>query len=109
MIILSDRARSLFDDFFRTREKGPIRVYAVSGCHGPMLALALDRVNEEADEVEEKGGYLFCMDRQLKSLVREVDIDAGNTGFSCTPLIPLPTGAGNACASCGGGCSGCHH
>ena len=105
MILLSDKARGMLEDFFKKNERKPVRVYAVSGCHGPTLAMALDNAREDADEVEEKGGFTFCMDKGLKALVRQVEIDAGSTGFTCTPLVPLPN-TGSGCSSCGGGC-GC--
>ncbi len=107
MIILTESAKNLLTDYFRTLEKRPIRVYAIpGGCKGPMLIIALDEAHEEYDEIEEKDGFCFCMARELKEMVREVTIDAGSTGFTCTPLVPLPNSGG--CSSCSGSCSGCH-
>lgn len=107
MITLTESASKLLTEYFKTLEKRPIRVYAIpGGCKGPMLIIALDETHEEYDEIEEKDGFCFCMARELKEMVREVTIDAGSTGFTCTPLVPLPNSGG--CSSCSGSCSGCH-
>ena len=77
MIILSDKAKAFLETCFPSKEKPTLRIYAIPG---PMLILAMD-------------------------LVREVEIDVGQTGFVCTPLVPLP---GSSCSGGCAGCSGCH-
>ena len=105
MITLLDDAKNELDEFFKTTEKRPIRVYLVpGGCSGPFPSLALDDPIEE-DLVEEVGGLTFCMGKQLQKLIGGVTIGLGPMGFQCTPDIPLP---GGGCSSCGGGCSSCH-
>ncbi len=112
MITLTDSARRAIADFVRGRKPGtldPIRVYPrKDNAGGVQLALALDRIQEELDEVEETGGFTFCMNKDLKRMVHHVTVDMGSTGLVCTSLIPLPKMAAKGCsASCGGNCSSC--
>ena len=102
MIILSDKARVFLETCFPGKEKPSLRIYAIPG---PMLILAMDKAVGDEDVTEEKGGFTFCMTRELQRLVREVEIDVGQTGFVCTPLVPLP---GSSCSGGCAGCSGCH-
>lgn len=99
MIVLSAKAEEFLNTCFKNQNPKPeLRVYAIPG---PMLILAMDKARVEDDDIEEKGGFTFCMTKELRRMVREVEIDVGTTGFTCTPLIPLPAG------SCSGGCSSC--
>lgn len=102
MIILSDKAKAFLETCFPSKEKPTLRIYAIPG---PMLILAMDKAVNDEDVTEEKGGFTFCMTRELMLLVREVEIDVGQTGFICTPLVPLP---GSSCSGGCAGCSGCH-
>lgn len=102
MIILSDKAKAFLETCFPSKEKPTLRIYAIPG---PMLILAMDKAVNDEDVTEEKGGFTFCMTRELMLLVREVEIDVGQTGFVCTPLVPLP---GSSCSGGCAGCSGCH-
>lgn len=108
MVTLSPAAQEELQKFFETNPKKPVRIYVIhGGCSGLMLVLALDDPNEE-DEVEEKAGITFCMQKNLKEAVRNVTIDVGAMGFTCTPEVPLPN-AGGGCASCkSGSCGTCH-
>lgn len=106
MITLTESAKKQLDEYFAALPRSPIRIYAIpGGCRGPMLIMSLDEAHEEFDEIEETDGFRFCMARELRAMVQHVTIDCGVTGFSCTPLVPLPGSGG--CTSCGGGCAGC--
>lgn len=102
MIVLSDKARAFLETCFPNQQKPTLRIYAIPG---PMLILAMDKQVGEEDVTEEKGGFVFCMTRELARMVREVEIDMGQKGFVCTPLVPLP---GSSCSGGCAGCSGCH-
>lgn len=112
MITLTDSARKGIAAFLANKPSDPIRVYPQKNhAGGVSLALALDKIQEDCDEIEEVGGFTFCMNRDLKRMVHQVTIDQGRTGFVCTPLIPLPKlevgcSCGGSCS--GSGCSGCH-
>lgn len=103
MIVLSEKAREFLETCFKNQDPRPdLRVYAIPG---PMLILAMDKARKDADDIEEKGGFTFCMAKELRRMVREVEIDVGTTGFMLTPLVPLPAGS---CSGGCGSCSGCH-
>ncbi len=112
MVTLTERARQGIADFMKNKSAEPIRVYPRRERDGTLsLALALDKVHDEIDEVEEVNGFTFCMNRQLKRMIQHVTVDLGKMGFICNPLIPLPKMApqqGCGSFSCGGNCSGCH-
>lgn len=106
MLELTESARKELEHFFADKEKQTIRIYASGGCCGPRLAIALDEAGA-SDQVEEKDGFKFCMDKSLLELVKSVTIDLTYMGFTVEPEQPLPAGEGG-CSSCGsgGGCGG---
>ncbi len=112
MITLTDSARKAIAEFVKGKSSAldPIRVYPQKDHAGGVhLALALDKIQEEYDEVEETGGFTFCMNKDLKRMVHYVTVDMGSTGLVCTPLIPLPKLTVTSCSgSCSGSCSSCH-
>lgn len=107
MITLTEEARKGIEAFLSNKPKDPIRVYPRKDhCGGVHLALALDQIQEDQDEVEVVDGFTFCMNSDLKRMVQQVSIAQGGTGFICKPLFPLPKM--DVGCSCGGNCSGCH-
>ena len=112
MITLTENARAAVAAFLKGKPEAPIRVYPQKNhAGGVSLALALDQIHEDTDEVKECGGFTFCMNRDLKRMVQHVTIEQGSTGFVCTPLLPLPKlDVGGCCSAsgCTGRCTGCH-
>ncbi len=112
MITLTEKARTGIADFLKNKPAAPIRVYPKKDHAGGIsLALALDTIHEDTDEVMECDGFTFCINRDLKRMVQHVTIDRGTMGFVCTPLIPLPdlkAGCGCTPSGCTGSCSSCH-
>ncbi|MDR1856493.1 MAG: IscA/HesB family protein [Desulfovibrio sp.] len=105
MLELTDSARKELEAYFENKEKATIRIYAANGCCGARLALALDDATPD-DHTEEKGGFTFCMNKELLSQVQGVTVNMGYMGFMIDPLVPLPAVEGGGCAACGGGCGG---
>ena len=104
MLELTESARKELESYFEGREKGVIRVYlAPGGCCGPRLALALDAATDQ-DQSEERGGFTFCINKELLAQIHGVKIDLSQMGFSVEPEAPLPENAGVGCGSCCGGC-----
>ena len=106
MFSMTDAARQELEAYFADKEKAPIRVYQASGCGGPRLALVLDEPGED-DTTFEEGGFSFCINKELLSLVKSVALDVTPMGFLVQPEIPFPESAGGCGGGCGG-CAGCH-
>ncbi len=104
MLTMTNAARQELEAYFADKEKNPIRVYLTGGCGGPRLALALDEPDQD-DQVVEEGGFSFCLNKELVSMIGSVNVDVTPMGFTLTPEKPLPNSGGG----CGGGCcsSGC--
>jgi len=103
MLELTDAARKELEAFFADKKKETIRIYAVSSCGGPRLALALDEANDQ-DQTEEQGGFTFCISKELLEKVQGVKIDLTYMGFAVEPEVPVAAEGGSACGSCCGSC-----
>lgn len=109
MLTLSDDARAELDAYFADQAHSPIRVYlAPGGCSGPRLALALDTPGDD-DSVLESNGYTFCINKELLSSAKGIDIAFSDMGFMVRSELPLGGGGGcspSCCSSCSSsGCS----
>ena len=68
--------------------------------------MALDE-SHDTDEVMEKDGFTFCMDKDLLAQVKGIKVDLTYMGFAIEPEVPLPsTGGEGGCSSCGSSCGG---
>lgn len=107
MLSMSDAARQELEAYFSDKEKSPIRIYLAGGCGGPRLALALDEPGED-DSVLPEGGFSFCVNKELLSLVGSLSLDMTPMGFIIEPEFELPAGEGGGCGGgCGSGGGGC--
>jgi Fe-S cluster assembly iron-binding protein IscA len=103
MLELTESAQKELEAYFENKEKATIRIYAATGCCGPArLALALDEPTVD-DLTEEKGGFTFCMSKDLLAQVQGVTVNTGYMGFMVESIVPLPVAEGG-CGTCGGGC-----
>ena len=111
MITLTQDAEKELTAYFAANPdvQKSVRLYlAPGGCCGPAVAMALDEANDQ-DETEEVAGIMFCTSKTFYANVGAFTVDANYTGFHITTEKPLPnTGGQGGCASCGGGCGGCH-
>jgi len=80
MFDVSDQAIEKAKAFLKERGgKAPIRmVFTTSECDQPVMAMALDAV-EEGDRVFDIGGILFVMDGQTCDLSAPIQIDVADT------------------------------
>lgn len=101
MIEVSDAACRELDAYFDGKEKEPIRIcLAPGGCSGPRLGLALDAPGK-ADEVFVEKDYVFCINKELLTVLKSVKLDFSDQGFS----IESGEGfGGGGCTACQGGC-----
>lgn len=106
MIEMTDAARKELEEYFKDKERGDIRIYlAPGGCSGPRLALALDNPTDD-DDVQEVGGFKFCISKKLEGDTGNISIDLTDMGFNVVPEKELPMPEGGGCGGCCGGCGG---
>ncbi|GHV52530.1 heme biosynthesis protein HemY [Deltaproteobacteria bacterium] len=102
MFSMSEIAANELNEFFKDKEKSPLRVYLASGgCSGQRLALAMDKPGE-GDVSEDVEGYTFCVEKDLYALTGDIKVDLSYMGFVVDSTNPV--GEGGGCSSCGGGC-----
>lgn len=105
MLTVTESAVKELNDFFKDKEKSPIRVYlAPGGCSGPRLGLALDKPGDD-DELFEQEGYTFCVSKDLAALTGDISIDLSYMGFVIDSANPV--GGGGGCGGCGSSSSCC--
>ncbi len=107
MLELSESAQKELEAYFEGKDRGVIRIYlAPGGCSGPRLALGIDEPAAD-DDVEEVGGFKFCINKKLEEQIGSAKIDLNPMGFVVDPEKPLPQLEGGS--ACGGCCGGCGH
>lgn len=105
MLTVSESVVKELDEFFKDKEKSPIRVYlAPGGCSGPRLGLALDKPGED-DESFDRDGYSFCISKDLAELTGDISINLSQMGFVIDSANSLGGGGCGGCGSSGGCCS----
>lgn len=103
MLSVTDKASEVIKDFLKDKKPGAtIRVFLNAGCSGPVLGMALDVANTDADEVISTGGTTFIVEKELFNRVKPIKIDFITTpegaGFKLTSSLPQ-TQRG-CCGSC---------
>jgi iron-sulfur cluster assembly protein len=96
MFIVTDAAQTEVAEYFKSHDKGAIRVFLMEGgCGGPQLAMAVDE-KKETDAVYTVSDVDYLIEKELLSKVEPITIDFLVNGFSIASALPQ-----------GGGCSGC--
>ena len=105
MLELTASARQELDNYFKDKDKTPIRVYlAPGGCSGPRLALALDEPKPDDEILDLEGGLTFVMEKDLYAAAKPVTVDATYAGFTVSSSLQL---AGGGCGCGSSGDAGC--
>lgn len=101
MLEIKENAIKELTEYFKDKEKSPIRVYlSAGGCSGPFLALGLDDPDEN-DEITEEGAFTFCISKELLQQAGNVSVDFNGMGFAVQSENSF---GGGGCANCAGGC-----
>ncbi len=103
MIEVTQEASKQIAEYFKDKEKMPVRVFLNSGgWGGPSLAMALDE-SKDTDEIFEVDGFEYIADKEFLKQATPVKIDFLQTGFKIDSAIDLGPGCGGSCSegSCG--------
>jgi len=96
MFTVTDEARTEVAEYFKSHDKGAIRVFLMEGgCGGPQLAMALDE-KKDTDSVYQIAGVEYLIEKDLLAKVQPIEIDFVADGFRIASSLQQ-----------GGGCSGC--
>lgn len=96
MFTVTSSAQAEVADYFKTHDKGAIRVFLMEGgCGGPQLAMTVDE-KKETDTVFQIADVAYLIEQDLFAKVQPIVIDFAVSGFSIASSLPQ-----------GGGCSGC--
>lgn len=103
MIEISLNALKELEEFFKTQEKRPIRLYLAPGELSSRLEFILDNPTQ-GDDVIAVHQYTFCINTELLKKCGKITVDMVNDNFVATPEIPFPKRTASCSAS---SCSGC--
>jgi iron-sulfur cluster assembly protein len=106
MFEVTEKAVEMIKEFLKDNDDtGKIRVMMMEGgCSGPSLGMSLDEL-QEGDEVFEKDGVTFIIEKDLFESATPITVDfittPNGSGFKLTSAL-------DAEKSCGGSCCGSH-
>jgi iron-sulfur cluster assembly protein len=96
MFTVTDSARAEVAQYFKSHDKGAIRIFLFEGgCGGPQLAMAVDE-RKDSDAVYEISDVEYLIEKDLLAKAQPIQIDFAVNGFTIASVLPQ-----------GGGCSGC--
>jgi Fe-S cluster assembly iron-binding protein IscA len=103
MFTVTERAQQQILEYFKDKEKMPIRVFLnQGGCAGPSLAMAVDE-KKETDFVHEEADIVYVIDSAFLEEAKPVNVDFTDVGFKISSSLKL----GGGCSSCGSAGSCC--
>lgn len=105
MIEVTEKARRLFEDYFKSQPRSPIRIRAkTGGCGMRVLSIAFEEPTA-SDEVFDIGAARYIVDREFMQRVQNIKVDSDGIA-----LLLSGNGfyANFGCGNCGfmGGCRG---
>lgn len=116
MLEVTARATELLADYFKDRQKHPVRLFVkLGGCGIRSFGVALEKP-EKGDKVFHINGFDFVVNRVLLRRVQPIKVDSDGFGFriSASGIYPQ-SGCGNCgylCSDgrrCTGQCATCEH
>lgn len=96
MFSVTETAQSQIADYFKDKEKQPIRIFLSQGCGGSQIGMALDD-KKDTDMVYRVSDVEYLVDRELLKQAQPIVIDFLKNGFSISSNLKLSSG----CSSCG--------
>lgn len=105
MLELTEKAKEQFAEYFKNREKQPVRVFLnEGGWGGPSLALALDEARD-SDQLYSIEDFDYVVDKEFLKKAAPIKIDFNHVGFSISSNVKLEAGGGCSSCSSDGSCS----
>jgi iron-sulfur cluster assembly protein len=97
MLEITNLATDKLNEYFKDKERKPIRIFLNSGgCGGPSLALALDE-QKNTDDVFDIDGFKYIVDKELMKEAEPIKVDFAHFGFQLDCSLEFEEG----CAGCG--------
>ena len=102
MLEITDRAARLVADYFKDKEKQPIRIFVrLGGCGIRTFGVALEDP-KPSDKVFEIQGQTYVINKKLLKFVQPITFDSDGIGFRLSGRgVPPPLGCGNCGNMCG--------
>ena len=102
MLEITDRAARLVADYFKDRERQPIRIFVrLGGCGIRTFGVALEDP-KPSDKVFEIQGQTYVINKKLLKFVQPITFDSDGIGFRLSGRgVPPPHGCGNCGNMCG--------
>ncbi len=102
MLEVTPRAAKVVADYFKDREKSPIRIFVrLGGCGIRTFGVALEEA-KKSDAVFEIGGFQYIINKKLLQMVQPILFDSDGIGFRLSGSgIAPPHGCGNCGNMCG--------
>lgn len=102
MFTVTKNAQAQVAEYFKDKEKQPVRLFVNEGCGGARIAMALD-IKRDTDMVYRVGDVEYLVDKELLKQAQPIEVDFIETGFRVTSELEL----GGGCAGCGSSGSCC--
>ena len=103
MLEITEKASEMIKDFLKGREPvPPIRIMLTpGGCSGPSLGMALDALQENDQEFDDRG-VKFVIETALYEKSKPIMVDyvtsEMGSGFNITSSLPvMPSSCGSSC------------
>lgn len=103
MFTVTENAQVQIAEYFKDKEKTPVRLFVNQGCGGPRIAMALD-TPKDTDMVYRVSDVEYLVDKELLKEAQPIEVDFVETGFRVTSELELGGGCGG-CGSSGSCCS----
>jgi len=101
MLEVTKLATDKLNEYFKNKEREPIRIFLNSGgCGGPSLAMALDE-QKDTDDVFDIDGFKYIVDKELMKEAEPIKVDFAHFGFQLDCSLEFEEGC-SACAVSGG-------
>ena len=118
MIEITAKARKFVADYFKDKEKVPIRLFVkLGGCGIRSLGVALEK-RKSTDKAFDIDGFEYIVNKKVLERVQPIKVDSDGVGFRLTGTgVHAPSGCGTCGYMCGvtgsnrcaGDCATCEH
>ncbi|MCP4713594.1 MAG: adhesin [Deltaproteobacteria bacterium] len=102
MLEVTESTTRELNEFFKDKEKQPLRIFMKNVCGGPRPVLGMDELGDN-DEVFERDGYTYVIEKTFYDQIKPVKVDFSSGSFQvlCSGI------ESNSCGSCSSGGSCC--